>query len=84
MERPELECALQFCINIIEKTHKYAAAFKPNSAFFEAFGEAGFAALKKVIARIPSDIPIILDCKRGDIDTTAMVRSLWLFFSYLH
>lgn len=70
---PELDCAVQFCINIIEKTHSVAAAYKPNSAFFEAFGGAGVEALKNVISAIPSDIPVILDCKRGDIDTTAMV-----------
>lgn len=74
--QPELNCAIQFCINIIEKTSTVAAAYKPNSAFFEAFGGPGLEALKKVIAVIPSDIPVILDCKRGDIDTTAMVSYL--------
>ena len=57
----------------IDHAKLYAAAFKPNSAFFEIFGAEGFSALKKVIDAIPADIPIILDCKRGDIDTTAEV-----------
>lgn len=39
--------------------------------FFEFFGSEGFEALKKVIKAIPNDIPIVLDSKRGDIDTTA-------------
>lgn len=50
---------------------QYAAAYKPNAAFFEAFGAAGATALHEVIAHIPSDIPVILDGKRGDISTTA-------------
>ena len=68
---PTAEEAAAFCIRIVEQTHPYAAAYKPNSAFFEAFGSAGFDALMKVMKSIPTDIPIILDNKRGDIDTTA-------------
>jgi uridine monophosphate synthetase len=60
-----------FCLDIIRSTTPYAAAYKPNAAFFEAFGAAGMTSLKKVIDAIPKDIPVILDCKRGDIDTTA-------------
>jgi len=60
-----------FCLKIIKETHPYAAAFKPNSAFFEAFGPEGFETLSRVIKAIPDDIPVILDSKRGDIDTTA-------------
>ena len=44
---------------------------KPNAAFFEAFGPAGWAALQEVIAAVPPDIPVILDAKRGDIASTA-------------
>jgi orotidine 5'-phosphate decarboxylase subfamily 2 len=66
------EGALQFCLSIIRQTHPYAAAFKPNSAFFEAYGADGLRALEavcEVIAQL--NIPIILDVKRGDIDSTA-------------
>lgn len=69
-----VEAAINFCVDIIIQTHEYAAAFKPNIAFFEAFGEDGIKALNKVISCIPTNIPIILDCKRGDIDSTAQVR----------
>jgi uridine monophosphate synthetase len=68
---PSAECAKQFCLAIIAATHEYAAAYKPNSAFFEVFGAEGIHALDEVIKAIPSDIPVILDVKRGDIDTTA-------------
>lgn len=76
------DAAIAFCINIINNTHEYAAAFKPNSAFFEAFGAAGFEALAKVIEAIPKDIPIILDCKRGDIDTTAQAYATYAYDAF--
>ena len=63
--------ALKFCKEIIDATHPYAACYKPNVAFFEAFGAAGVSALIEVIRLIPRSIPVILDCKRGDIDSTA-------------
>lgn len=63
--------ALKFCKEIIDATHPYAACYKPNCAFFEAFGAAGISALIEVLRLIPGDIPVILDCKRGDIDSTA-------------
>jgi orotidine 5'-phosphate decarboxylase subfamily 2 len=69
---------LDFCLNLVKQTAPYAAAFKPNAAFFEAFGADGWTALKLVIdavaeesARIGSMIPVILDAKRGDIASTA-------------
>ena len=58
-------------MDIILSTSSYAAAYKPNIAFFEAFGGPGLQLLVKIIETIPKDIPVILDNKRGDIDTTA-------------
>ena len=49
LSEPTADEAVSFCIKIIEETHQYAAAFKPNSAFFEAFGSKGFEALVKVM-----------------------------------
>jgi uridine monophosphate synthetase len=59
------------CLRLIAATAEYALAFKPNAAFFEAFGAEGVAALKDVIAHVPTGIPVILDAKRGDIAETA-------------
>jgi uridine monophosphate synthetase len=59
------------CFRLIEATSEFALAFKPNAAFFEAFGAEGVAALKDVIAHVPQGIPVILDAKRGDIADTA-------------
>ncbi|MEW6085326.1 MAG: orotidine-5'-phosphate decarboxylase [Chloroflexota bacterium] len=70
--------ALDFCLTLVKQTAPYAAAFKPNAAFFEVFGAEGWIALKDVISaindesnRLGSRIPIILDAKRGDITSTA-------------
>ena len=72
------QAALEFSLKIVKETAPYAAAFKPNAAFFEVFGPEGWAALKQVIDavkaesdRIGSVIPVILDAKRGDIASTA-------------
>lgn len=75
---PTAASALDFCLTLVKQTASYAAAFKPNAAFFEVFGADGWTALKNVIAaindesnRLGSRIPIILDAKRGDIASTA-------------
>ncbi len=75
---PTAQAARTFCLNIIKKTASFAAAFKPNAAFFELYGPEGWTALKDVIAavkeeseRLGSMIPVILDAKRGDIASTA-------------
>jgi uridine monophosphate synthetase len=56
---------------LIDATAEVAAAYKPNIAFYEAWGEAGLLALRATLGHIPADIPVILDAKRGDIGATA-------------
>ena len=68
---PTASAAHDFCLRMIEATFEVAAAFKPNAAFFEAFGAPGIDTLAKVIAAVPKGIPVILDAKRGDIASTA-------------
>lgn len=65
------ELVLRFCHEVIELTHTYACAYKPNLAFFEALGSKGLEVFKKVIDHIPSGKIIIADAKRGDIGNTA-------------
>jgi len=64
---------------IIEATSPYAAAYKPNLAFYEALGPGGIDALEKTIALVPDGIPVILDAKRCDIDATAEAYAAALF-----
>ena len=67
------------CLRIIEKTADFAAIFKPNAAFFEAFGPSGVDALVEVIRHVPPDIPVLLDAKRGDIASTSVAYAHAVF-----
>jgi orotidine-5'-phosphate decarboxylase len=62
---------LRFVTGLIEATVGLAAAYKPNSAFYEVLGPPGMEVLQAVIAAVPADIPVILDAKRGDMGNTA-------------
>lgn len=67
---------------IIEATHPYAVAYKPNTAFYEAQGEKGWRALKKTIEYLNSnhpDIFTIADAKRGDIGNTSTMYAKAFF-----
>ena len=54
----------------IEETAVWAAAFKPNMAYFEAMGIEGIRLLEDLLAAMPEDVPVILDAKRSDIGET--------------
>jgi uridine monophosphate synthetase len=58
---------------IIDATADLVCAYKPNFAFYEAQGLEGLAALKRTVEYIHNvtDVPVILDAKRGDIGSTA-------------
>lgn len=62
----------EFAKAIIDETADLVCAYKPNSAFFEAHGEVGIVQLKKICDYISgqTEVPIILDAKRGDIGNT--------------
>jgi orotidine-5'-phosphate decarboxylase len=69
----------RFAALIVDAAVPYAAAIKPNLAFFEAFGAAGMSALGRIRARLPPDLPVIADAKRGDISSTAARQAAALF-----
>jgi orotidine-5'-phosphate decarboxylase len=69
----------RFALLIVEATAPFAAAMKPNLAFFEAFGSPGLAALERVRAAIPAGVPVIADAKRGDVETTVARQAVALF-----
>ncbi|WP_413513291.1 orotidine-5'-phosphate decarboxylase [Myroides odoratus] len=67
---------------IIDATHDLAVAYKPNIAFFEAYGIKGWEALKKTIGYINDNYPelfTIADAKRGDIGNTASMYAKAFF-----
>jgi len=57
--------------SLIEQTADLACCYKPNFAFYEQYGPAGLEALRQTIAAAPRHLPVLLDAKRGDIETTA-------------
>ena len=64
----------EFNKDIILKTQKFVAAYKPNIAFYEVYGIDGLRELKRTIEFLKKQfpqIPIILDAKRADIPNTA-------------
>jgi orotidine-5'-phosphate decarboxylase len=69
----------RFATLLLEAVSGHASAVKPNLAFFEAFGSGGMAALERIRASIPADIPLIADAKRADIGSTAMRQAVALF-----
>ncbi|MBN1230790.1 MAG: orotidine-5'-phosphate decarboxylase [Anaerolineales bacterium] len=73
------DAMLEYCQNIIRQTADLAAAYKPNSAFFETFGPEGISVLQQVISSIPQEIPVLLDAKRGDIASTAAAYAQSVF-----
>ena len=86
MEFPQFE----FNKWIIEETHEYAAAYKPNSAFYEARGDVGMQELKMTMDYLIKNYPdifTICDAKRADIGNTnnGYVASIfdWLGFDAL-
>ena len=69
-------------IELIYQTHPYVCAFKINLAFYEAKGRQGMTALKEILRYLKaehSDIPIIGDAKRGDINSTSKAHAHYLF-----
>lgn len=70
----EAEPLFEFNRRIIDATAAYTVAYKPNIAFYEAEGAAGWMQLEKTVAYIRENYPdifIIADAKRGDIGNTA-------------
>lgn len=58
---------------LVEATHDITGAYKPNTAFYEAYGVEGMIALQKTISfihEIAPHVPVILDAKRADIGNT--------------
>ncbi len=64
---------------IIDATSDLVCAYKPNLAFYESLGPEGLSLLRLIRDRIPEEIPVILDGKRGDIGNTATYYAESLF-----
>lgn len=70
---------------IIDATAQYCVAYKPNLAFYEAFGVKGLIAFEKTVKYIQENYPdqfIIADAKRGDIGNTSAMYARTFFDEY--
>lgn len=79
------DAIFEFNRAIIDATAPYCVAYKPNMAFYESFGAAGWDALERTIAYIKEHHPdqfIIADAKRGDIGNTSRLYAR-SFFEHL-
>lgn len=73
----------EFNKRIIDATHEFCVAYKPNIAFYECYGSKGWDSLKKTMDYIPKNIFTIADAKRGDIGNTSTYYAK-TFFEYLN
>jgi orotidine-5'-phosphate decarboxylase len=74
-----IEDVVAFNQAIIEATSDLVCAYKPNLAFYEAFGQEGWNLLHQTVDAIPDDIPVIADAKRGDIGNTSAAYARAIF-----
>ena len=69
--------------DIVDKTYDLVCAYKPNIAFYEAYGLYGLQALIDTVEYIrEKNVPVILDAKRGDIGHTAAAYAKAVFDVY--
>ncbi|MEM9858080.1 MAG: orotidine-5'-phosphate decarboxylase [Bacteroidota bacterium] len=69
----------EFNRQIIDATAEYCVAYKPNIAFYEALGPAGWETLAKTLEYIPDSHFTIADAKRGDIGNTSKLYAKAFF-----
>jgi len=70
---------------IIDATAPYCVSYKPNLAFYEAFGVKGIIAFEKTVKYLKENYPkhfVIADAKRGDIGNTSAMYARTLFEEY--
>ncbi|TFH48875.1 MAG: orotidine-5'-phosphate decarboxylase [Bacteroidia bacterium] len=72
----------EFNRQIIDATHRYTVAYKPNFAFYESYGQKGMVSLDKTVRyinKLDTSIFIIADAKRGDIGNTSKMYAKAVF-----
>ncbi len=77
-----IDDVFEFNRAIVDATRDLACCYKPNLAFYEAFGPPGLEALRRTVEHIGGEVPVIGDAKRGDIGNTARAYASALFDYY--
>lgn len=76
------EALVKFSTALVEATADLACAYKPNAAFYEAYGPDGWRALIRTIAMIHErapHVPVLLDAKRGDLANSSRLYARMVF-----
>lgn len=80
--KKEQHPVFEFNKRIVDATAPYTVAYKPNMAFYEAFGVAGWVNLRLTVDYIKTNYPdifLIADAKRGDIGNTSKMYAKAFF-----
>ncbi len=72
----------EFLTGVIGATRDFAAAYKPNLAYFECLGSLGMKLFETILQEIPAEIPVIADAKRADVGHSASMYAKALFDTY--
>lgn len=75
----EEDPVFEFNKQIIDATKDLCIAYKPNLAFYECRGAAGWESLRKTLEYIPGNLFTIADAKRGDIGNTSLMYAQTFF-----
>jgi orotidine-5'-phosphate decarboxylase len=78
----EKDPLFEFNKRIIDSTHEFAIAYKPNVAFYECYGATGWKSLELTVRYIKENYPgifVIADAKRGDIGNTSKMYAKAFF-----
>lgn len=77
-----LSQARAWCKSVIEATADHVCAYKPSLGFYQAMGSAGVELLLEVRELLPADLPLIIDIKHGDLNSSSAIAAY--LFKTLH
>jgi len=72
-----LAVARRWIKSVIESTADHVCAYKPTLGFYQALGPIGLDLLREVRELVPLEIPLILDAKHGDLNTSSALARHW-------
>ena len=78
----EADPVAEFNRQIIDATHDLCVAYKPNLAFYECRGAAGWESLERTMEAMPEHLFTVADAKRGDIGNTSGMYAQAFFRHY--
>ena len=70
-----LSQARAWCKSVIEATADHVCAYKPSLGFYQAMGSAGVELLLEVRELLPPDLPLIIDLKHGDLNSSSAIAA---------